>query len=66
MMLCGWEGNRKPGAAYRRVDDLVTCRPVHWNQLRAQRSVTSMGSLYLLPFYLFLLPSQSLCLVLKN
>jgi len=27
-MLCGWEGNRRPGgmAAYRRVDDLtVTC-----------------------------------------
>ena len=24
---------------------------VHWDQLRAQRSVTSMGKLYLLPFY---------------
>ena len=25
--------------------------PVHRDQLRAQRSVTSMGKLYLLPFY---------------
>jgi len=32
-------------AAYRRVDE--GCLPVHRDQLRAQRSVTSMGSLYL-------------------
>jgi len=40
-------------AAYRRVDDLtVTCRltALHRDQLRAQCSVSSMGSLYL---YLF-------------
>jgi len=43
-------------AAYRRVDDLrsVTCGltacSLHRDQLRAQRSVSSMGSLYLLPF----------------
>jgi len=37
-------------AAYRRVDDLRSPAgwlPVHWDQLRAQRSVSSMGSLYL-------------------
>ena len=39
-------------AAYRRVwvDDLrspADWLPVHWDQLRAQRSVSSMGSLYL-------------------
>jgi len=40
-------------AAYRRVDDLRSPAgwlPVHRDQLRAQRSVSSMGSLYL---YLF-------------
>ena len=40
-------------AAYRRVDDLRSPEgwlPVHRDQLRAQRSVSSMGSLYL---YLF-------------
>jgi len=40
-------------AAYRRVDDLwspAAWLPVHRDQLRAQRSVSSMGSLYL---YLF-------------
>jgi len=47
---------RKVMAAYRRVDDLrsVTCGltacSLHRDQLRAQRSVSSMGSLYLLPF----------------
>ena len=38
--------------AYRRVDDLQSSAgwlPVHRDQLRAQRSVLSMGSLYLLP-----------------
>jgi len=38
-------------AAYRRVDDLRSPAgwlPVHRDQLRAQRSVSSMGSLYLL------------------
>jgi len=38
-------------AAYRRLDDLqspVGWLPVHRNQLRAQRSVMRMGSLYLL------------------
>jgi len=37
-------------AAYRRVDDLQSPAgwlPVHQDQLRAQRSVSSMGSLYL-------------------
>jgi len=37
-------------AAYRRVDDLwlpAGWLPVHRDQLRAQRSVLSMGSLYL-------------------
>jgi len=37
-------------AAYRRVDDLRSPAgwlPVHRDQLRAQRSVSSMGSLYL-------------------
>jgi len=37
--------------AYRRVDDLRSPAgwlPVHRDQLRAQRSVLSMGSLYLL------------------
>ena len=37
-------------AAYRRVDDLQSPTgglPVHRDQLRAQRSVSSMGSLYL-------------------
>jgi len=41
-------------AAYRRVDDLQSPAgwlPVHRDQLRAQRSVSSMGSLYL--FYSF-------------
>jgi len=41
-------------AAYRRVDDLrwpAGWLPVHRDQLRAQRSVSSMGSLYLLSFY---------------
>ena len=38
-------------AGYRHVDDLSHL-PVHRDQLRAQRSVTSMGSLYLLPLYL--------------
>jgi len=40
-------------AAYRRLDDLRSPAgwlPVHRDQLRAQRSVSSMGSLYLLPF----------------
>ena len=39
-------------AAYRWVDDLRSPAgwlPVHRDQLRAQRSVSSMGSLYLLP-----------------
>ena len=39
-------------AAYRRVDDLRSPAgwlPVHRDQLRAQRSVSSMGNLYLLP-----------------
>jgi len=43
-------------AAYRRVDDLRSPAgwlPVHRDQLRAQRSVSSMGSLYL--FYLYIL-----------
>jgi len=42
-------------AAYRRVDDLWSPAgwlPVHRDQLRAQRSVSSMGSLYLYLFYL--------------
>jgi len=37
-------------AAYRRVDDLRSPAgwlPVHRDQLQAQRSVSSMGSLYL-------------------
>jgi len=41
-------------AAYRRVDDLPSPAgwlPVHRDQLRAQRSVSSMGSLYLFTFY---------------
>ena len=41
-------------AAYRRVDDLRSPAgwlPVHQDQLRAQRSVSSMGSLYLYLFY---------------
>jgi len=33
--------------AYRRMDDLCNYLPVHRDQFRAQRSVTSMGSLYL-------------------
>jgi len=40
-------------AAYRRVDDLRSPAgwlPVHRDQLRAQRSVSSVGSLYI---YLF-------------
>jgi len=40
-------------AAYRWVDDLRSPAgwlPVHRDQLRAQSSVSSMGSLYLLPF----------------
>jgi len=38
-------------AAYRRVDGFKSpagCLPVHRDQLHAQRSVTSMGELYLL------------------
>ena len=45
-------------AAYRRVDDLRSPAgwlPVHRDQLRAQRSVSSMGSLYL---FLFLICHQ--------
>ena len=37
-------------AAYRRVDGFKSpagCLPVHRDQFRAQRSVTSMGELYL-------------------
>jgi len=37
-------------AAYRRVDDLWSPAgwlPVRWDQLQAQRSVSSMGNLYL-------------------
>jgi len=44
-------------AAYRRVDDLRSPAgwlPVHWDQLQAQHSVSSMGSLYL---YLFTCPT---------
>ena len=44
-MLCGWW---KVNAAYRRVDDFyspVGRLPVHWDQLRAQCSVMSMGNL---------------------
>jgi len=40
-------------AAYRRVDDLRSPAgwlPVHRDQLRAQRSVSSTGSLYLFTF----------------
>jgi len=40
-------------AAYRRVDDLRSPAgwlPVHRDQLRAQRSVSSMGSLYLFTY----------------
>jgi len=43
---------RKVMAVYRRVDDLYSPAgwlPVHRDQLRAQRSVTSIGSLYLFP-----------------
>ena len=50
-MLCSREGNpqdwRKVMAAYRRVDDLQSparWQSVHQDQLRAQRSVTSMGA----------------------
>jgi len=47
----GWEGDRtwwKVMAAYRRDDLKVTCwLSVHRDQLRAQRSVTSMEKLYL-------------------
>jgi len=42
-------------AAYRRVDDLRSHAgwlPVHRDQLRAQRLVSSMGSLYLYLFYM--------------
>jgi len=41
----------------------VTCglTAVHWDQLQAQRSVTSMGKLYLFPS-----PSQSLGVVWKK
>jgi len=46
-MLCGWEGNRrKVMAAYRRMKHLSHLYT--GDQLRPQRSVTSMGSL--LPF----------------
>ena len=48
--LQAWQ---KVMAAYRRLDDLRSPAgwlPVHRDQLRAQRSVSSMGSLYLLPF----------------
>jgi len=37
-------------AAYRRVDDLQSPAgrlPVHWDQLQAQRSITSIESVYL-------------------
>ena len=41
-------------AAYRQVDALKSplgWLPVHEDQIRAQRSVTSMGELHLLTFY---------------
>jgi len=44
-------------AAYHRVNGLVTCGltacMLHWNQLWAQRSVTSMGELFL-PLFKYL------------
>jgi len=49
-------------AAYRRVDDLRSAAgwlPVHRDQLRAQRSVSSMGSLYLF-YYRPLIGSDNL------
>ena len=52
MMLCGWEGNRRPGgklwqptAGWMTYSHL-RAEPVHRDHLRAQRSVTSTGSLY--------------------
>jgi len=45
-------------AAYRRVDDLQSPEgwlPVVWDQLQAQRSVTSIGSLYLFAVTVMLL-----------
>jgi len=59
VMPCGWENNRKPGGkqwqptagwmTYSQLRaDCLYC--VHRDQLRAQRSVTSMRSIYLLPF----------------
>jgi len=49
-------------AAYRRVDDLRSpagLLPVHRDQLRAQRSVSSMGSFYLFYLSLFYLKIDS-------
>ena len=45
---------RKVMAAYRRGDDLKSHAgwlPIHRDQLRAQRSVTSMGELYLVTYW---------------
>jgi len=53
VMLCGWEGNLRPEGKYGCLPpgwwlkSPVGWLPVHWDQLRAQRSVTSMGSLLL-------------------
>ena len=47
LALCG--GNRRPGIPPGGLlKSPVGWLPVHWDQLRAQHSATSMGSLYLL------------------
>jgi len=48
--------------AYRRVDD-CGMTAVHRDQLRAQRSVTSMGSLYLLPLIYYCITSVCVTLL---
>jgi len=55
VIFCGLEGNRRPGRRQRQptvlhLQSLAGWLPVHRDQHRAQRSVTSMGSLYL--FYI--------------
>ena len=44
-MLCGWEGNRRPGESNGSWPP-GGWLPVHRDQLRAQHWVTSMGSLF--------------------
>ena len=56
--VAGKATRRKVMAAYRRVDDLyspVGWLPVYRDHLRAQRSVTSMGSLYLYLLWSYIL-----------